>query len=79
MEQISFFESDKIKLDDELYKELASIKFNESRTLSRLGVKVSRYEVSTKRNKAKAYVLETDDEHEIFYSLDDIYNRINRM
>lgn len=79
MEQISFFESDKVKLDDELYRELASIKFNESRNLSRLGIKVSRYEIATKRNKARAYVLETDDEHEIFYSLDDIYNRINRF
>lgn len=79
MEQISLFESDKIKHDDELYKELASIKFNESRILSRTGIKVSRYEVSTRKNREKVYVLETDDEHEIFYSLDGIYNRINRL
>ncbi len=79
MEQISFFESDKMKHGDPLYNELSRIKLNETRIISQLGVVVSRYEVATNKNKEKVYVLETDDEHEIFYSLDAIYTKINRL
>lgn len=42
MEQISFFESDKIKFDDPIYNEIACIKLNETLIMSQLGIVISR-------------------------------------
>jgi len=79
MEQISFFESDKIKFDDPIYNEIACIKLNETLIMSQLGIVISRYEILSGGKKVKVYVLETENEHEIYYYLDDIYYRINQL
>lgn len=80
MEQISLFKSDSEHVDP-LYYELSSINLNETRIIAQLGIKVvvNRYVVATKKDKKEVYVLETKDEHEIYYSLDDIYYRMIKL